>query len=838
MLRLLGLWLSMVLLLFFASTGKAETATSVEFNTDFLAKNTLKTIDISRFSKGNLTLPGIYRVDIYVNQNWIAHTDVTFKATAATGNASPCFDRNVLALMGIDFSHLTPAAIASLTANNNTGCLALSQLVPSAKAVYDSNELKLDVSIPQIALKHSARGYVDPALWDTGVTAATLGYNFNTFHVNGGATPSATQSYLGLNGGINLAGWYLRSNGSFSQSSGHGSSYQNVATYLQRDLPSLKSQLIVGDAFTSGNIFDSFGFRGVQLATNQQMYPDSQNGYAPIIKGVARTNARVSVLQNGNLLYETTVAPGPFEINDLYPTGYGGDLNVVVTEADGSKQSFTVPYASLVQLLRPGMTFYSVLAGKVRENFGTPSVFVSQATVQHGFNNVITGYGGTTVAKNYAAALIGLAFNTPIGALAADLTQANTKIVNEGETHTGQSLRLSYSKLINDTHTDFSLAAYRYSSSGYYSLNEALQTQKAFELNYQANTLDRKRNQLQLTVNQALANGEYGTLFMTGSSQSYWNRPGYNTQYQVGYNNRYHSLSYNISIQRQKDITDNRTVTQLYVGISIPLGSETHSPMLTSSATSGKDSNSAQVMLSGLAGENDVFSYSVNGSYANHASQGGFNGQYRSPYANIGASYSQTGHTLQTSASVSGGVVLHSGGITLAQTLGDTIGIVEAKDAVHAHVTGTSPGVAIDRNGYAIVPYLTPYRSNQIGIDPKGMSMDVELQSTAQETVPYAGAVIKMKFKTASGRSALITATSMDGNPIPFGADVFDSNGKNRGIVGQGGRIFIRGLTSSDGVLTVKWGDTVDAQCSLNYHLPAIRKKLLASLDMSEALCK
>ncbi len=41
-------------------------------------------------------------------------------------------------------------------------------------------------------------------------------------------------------------------------------------------------------------------------------------GYAPQIRGYAKTNAKVEVRQQGNLIYQTTVTPGSFEINDLF----------------------------------------------------------------------------------------------------------------------------------------------------------------------------------------------------------------------------------------------------------------------------------------------------------------------------------------------------------------------------------------------------------------------------------------------------------------------------------------------------------------------------------------
>ncbi len=97
------------------------------------------------------------------------------------------------------------------------------------------------------------------------------------------------------------------------------------------------------------------------------MLPDSQTGFAPVARGVAETNARVTVRQRGVLLDEATVAPGPFVLNDLFPTGYGGDLTVTITEADGRKREFIVPFAANANLLRPGYSRYALSIGQLDE---------------------------------------------------------------------------------------------------------------------------------------------------------------------------------------------------------------------------------------------------------------------------------------------------------------------------------------------------------------------------------------------------------------------------------------------------------------------------------------
>lgn len=96
------------------------------------------------------------------------------------------------------------------------------------------------------------------------------------------------------------------------------------------------------------------------------MRPDSQQGFAPIVRGIARSDAEVTVYQNGNSIYKTSVPPGPFEIDDIYPTGSAGNLNVTVKESDGSEQSFVVPFASLAVLQREKQLSYSLFAGQTR----------------------------------------------------------------------------------------------------------------------------------------------------------------------------------------------------------------------------------------------------------------------------------------------------------------------------------------------------------------------------------------------------------------------------------------------------------------------------------------
>ncbi|MEO6917913.1 MAG: fimbria/pilus outer membrane usher protein [Collimonas sp.] len=840
----------------------------VEFNSGFFNPGSTP-LDVSRFSRGNPVLPGTFRTEIFVNGNWLSRADIRFVSPAGQRDAVPCITRDLLPKLGVKMDHLREGGQEKLA--DPAACVQISEIVDGAFAEYDGGELRLNLSIPQIALNRSARGYVGPELWDDGINAATLGYNLNATRSSTGNS-SSTQVYTGLDGGLHLGPWLLRHTGNATwsdQASGravtdvNGSplvdangkpvldangnplvgapnkgrlKYQSTATTLQHDLPALKGQLILGDTFTSGELFDSIAVRGATIASDDRMLPDSLRGYAPVVRGVARTNARVKITQNGNILLETTVAPGAFEINDLYPTGYGGDIDVEVMEADGQVQRFKMPFAALPRLLREGGIRYSLTAGQLRDRLLQSKLGMLQGTIQYGFNNTWSGYAGVVSSDGYLAGQLGAAVSTPAGAFSADATQARTELPGIGS-FTGSSYGLSYNKLISETSTNFALAAYRYSTSGYFGLRDALFTRDQLEQSQNPNRIARQRSRATLSLSQRLGE-KGGSVYLNTSLQNYWNQTGVDKQFQLGYGNIWRDYSYNFTASRVRDLQGTSSV-QLYAGITIPLGSAAlnSSAQVSMTRNSGGD---AQLQSSVNSTFGDVGQYStnvgVNASSGGRDTSGNFSGQYRAPYANLSANLSAGQGFNQVGFGMQGGIVAHAGGVTLAQSLGETVGLVEAKDAAGAALSN-SVGAKVDSQGYAVVPYLTPYSMNTVEIDPKGLSLDVELGNTSAQIAPRAGSVVKLKFATVNGRAALIDGTLEDGAPVPFGAEVLNPKGESLGAVGQGGSIFVRGAEDS-GSLTVKWGDQPKQSCALSYVLPPRQKDAKGvSFDKAVAVC-
>ncbi|WP_155002778.1 fimbria/pilus outer membrane usher protein, partial [Klebsiella michiganensis] len=162
--------------------------------------------------------------------------------------------------------------------------------------------------------------------------------------------------------------------------------------------------------------------------------------------------------QNGYEIYQSTVPPGPFTINDLYAAGNGGDLQVTIKEADGSSQVFSVPYSSVPVLQREGHTRYAATAGEYRSGNNQqeePKFF--QGTLLHGLPAGWTLYGGTQLADRYNSFNLGVGKNMgKLGALSLDVTQANATLPDDSDRQ-GQSVRFLYNKSLTDTGTNIQL---------------------------------------------------------------------------------------------------------------------------------------------------------------------------------------------------------------------------------------------------------------------------------------------------------------------------------------------------------------------------------------------
>lgn len=838
-----------------SANDQPENEEAIEFNDQFLLSGSTN-IDINRFAHGNPVLPGTYRTKINLNGKLKSTVEVTFKDNG-TPRATPCITKLLLAQAGIDTSALTEES------EDDATCIDIKKTFPGATVSYDSGKQAMDLNFPQIYVLKRPAGYVDPSLWEDGIPAALLSYDMNAWHSesNGSTSESA---YMGLRYGLNMGPWRLRSRGNLNWDKDNGTKYSSQDIYLQRDVTPLSAQFVIGDSYTRGEAFDSLSLRGTRMYSDDRMLPMGSTGYAPVIRGVANSNAKVSVTQSGNKIYETTVPPGSFEINDLSTTGYGNDLLVTIEEADGSKRSFTVPFSSVTQMLRPGATRWDVGLGELNDDSLIDTPKVGYGTLYYGLNNTFTGYIGAQYSDmDFYAGILGLAMNTWIGAFALDATQSHADI--EGlDTLSGQSYRLTYSKMIEATDTSFNVAAYRFSTEDYLSLNDAAQLQDSIKRqkysnrSYDSNEAlyadyQRTKNQVQISLNQPLTSGEnnFGSLYVSGTWEDYWNATGSTSNYNIGYNNSFTYGSYSLSLQRTYDQYGKKD-DSVYLSMSIPLNVFSHN---NAGTRSGGFNNINMGIRSDLKGgtnfntsaggntEDNKMSYSVSAS-SNSGNYGDLNqisgyGSLNSAYGPLGLSASfGDDNSKQYSASYNGGMVLHSGGIAFAPgSIGDSdaLALVKASGAKGAGIGfGSSE---IGDSGYGILPYMSAYRENRVYLDITTLENDVEITNTSEITVPRSGSVVLVNFETNEGRSLILELQRTDKGFIPLGADVLNEKNESVGTVGQAGQAYVRGV-EDQGVLHVVWGNSKDSKCDVHYQVLPNAQKVGLTTVLNNQQCQ
>lgn len=789
--------------------------------------NKATALDLTIFSTKDAQSPGEYRVEILLNNDYQEIATILFVEKKDDNNSEkvtlvPCLSLHRLKRYG-----LRTNAFPALK-EDTTGCTNIS-IIPDFKTEFNFNKQQLSISIPQAALNNTAQGFIPAEEFDEGINVLFTNYQFNSSK----DFETENENYgLNLQSGLNIGAWRIRNLGTWNKSNNDNGKWDSVYLYAQRSIAPLNSTLVVGESSSLSNIFDSVPFTGMQLATDVDMLPDSLRGYAPVVRGIAKTNARVVIKQNGYQIYQAFVAPGAFEITDIYATGGNGDLYITVEESDGTKQNYIVPYASLPLMLREGQLEYEVTSGKYRSyNNNTDETPFTQATISYGAFSNTTFYTGLQAASKYQALAFGIGHNLGIlGALSADLTQAWSRMQKEEKT-SGQSWRLRYGKNILETGTNITVAGYRYSTKGFNTLNDVLETYNSDVGTYSPRSL---RNRTNLTVNQSLGDG-LGSLSLSGLFEDYWDNKRRNKSLSIGYNGGWkrinYYLGYNYSRYTWKNGQSDHTKEDDHLfslSVSIPLSEWLPNAYATYQVNNSNPGSTEQyVSLHGVALERNNLDWNVQQGYSNRdGSSGGIYANYRGSQGSINGNYSYNKYSQLLNYGMSGSVIGHADGITLGQEISDTAALIKAPGLSDVRIENDQT-IETDFRGYAIYPYLSPYRRNTLTLDNTTLGEEMELPETSKKSVPTRGAITRISFDGNIGRRAFIQLLTASGNPVPFGATVVQISKLDApaSIVSDGGLVYLSGLKET-GELAVQWGKNADQQCKATYNLSNTNEKI------------
>lgn len=789
-----------------------ESGTIVGYNTAFLY-GMASAADLRTLLAGTGVTPGIQRVDLYMNQLLAGRLDIEFAHNGKTDEVEPCFTAALLQQAGVDLAKLPNPP------SPEESCLRLAELIPDASVVYDQATLRLKASVPQMYMTAQRRGYIDPSLWDSGARVAFVNYNLNARQTHRRNLNSRRDLSMGFRSGVNVGEWRLRNDSYLTSSSRRQTKFTSQNTYVQRSFSDIKSQMVMGEAYTYSPLFDSVRFLGMQLASDEAMRPDDEQGYAPVIRGTADSNATVEIRQNGYLIYTTNVSPGPFAITDLQPSGSNGDLEISIIEANGSRRVLRQAFSSPPLMVREGRVKYDVAAGEVRlsdQNRERPGF--AGGSLLYGVTPNSTLAAGMQASAGYLSYSLGAGLNTPVGALSVDGIHSRSNAA--GAKASGDRINLRYAKFVEATGSNVSINAQRGLREGFRTLAEHVQRNEARSNSFwplRGGTRQRVDANLAQPVGQGYVylNGSYGKNWDGTSSRSV----------SLAYNNRIGDLSYNLAYTQSRNLYSSlqggssRRDNVVMLTLSMPFGGSSKPSQGFASMSRQSRGTSAQAGVTGLLPIEREVNYTLAGTReANGEHDGSVGVGTATSFGRLSASYTQGNRYRSSSFSSSGSLVAHAGGINLGQGLGETFVLAKVEPPVAGVGISSFAGVETGRNGYAVIPSATPFRGNWVRLSTQGLSKDVEIDNGMQMVVPTRGAAALAEFKVITGRRVQFELRGANGATLPFGATVDQPDGTRLGITDPRGRILALLPTDSDkGELDVRWAD---ASCRAAYALP------------------
>ncbi|MXI59555.1 fimbria/pilus outer membrane usher protein [Escherichia coli] len=778
-------------------------------------------IDLSLINEG-LQLPGKYYVSVYINGEIVdkQYIDFSLKETENKRMLMPCLSMEQLADYGLNIKKYSESL-------RNSGECSKLMAIPQAEVSFNFTQQRLSITVPQQALLPKIKEIAPEALWNDGESALIMDYQLNS-QITKYKTRNeeARYNYVKLQPGINIGGWRLRSSAHWQKKHGWQRSY----LYTERGLNKIRSKILFGESYSSGFFFDNIPFTGGKITSDESMLPHDYWSYAPVIRGVARTQAKVEVKQNGYVISNKVVPPGNFELTDISSSGNQGTMTVTVYENDGSRQHFYVPYNTPAIAVRQGYLGYNILTGKYRTAYKNMKNFtINMLEIKYGLPFDFSFYSGVQSSDKYIAGGFGIgAMLGEYGATSTDMIINQSKPYHSEVVKKGRRVKVNYNKSFDSIYVNMTN---EFISKNFETLTDTLDTYNSDNRLGSLYWNDRLKNKIQLNTGMQIKT--VGTLNFTGELHKYRYSRNQSFSYGASYstilrNNTSMNLGWTKSI-RYFNKFKRQTENLVNLWLSIPLVRENHTSTYASIQTmhSTLNGNEHEAGLYGHLSDNqfwwNILERRSTGKIMHHNS-GTLNAIYRGIYGEAWGGYTRSSNTSQLSGRLSGKVVLTKEGLTAGQDYGDTIALVKVPGASDLSV-GYLPGVRTDFRGYALVGAMNAYKKNTIDINPIDLPENVSLIQTSVSVIPTKGAVVIAPFRTLKGERVLLTLMRKDKKTVPFGSVVTIVKGKgSTGIVGENGEVYLSGVPLIS-VVKVRWGNKPEQSCQTIITLTEKTKK-------------
>lgn len=802
--KALTLWLTAAarrwtLVLTATCLSQAAPAYAVQFDLETLKARGLNPALATQFSGGTRFLAGPTVVNLKVNGRSLGQVPAVFSDDGAL-----CFSQAFLKAAGLQ----SPDDAGDARRQGRPPCDETGFLThwPNTVVTLLPGALAVEIVAPAQALAAKQAAQVT---YVKGGLGAMLNYDVmsgaSRFQ-GGGSRYSQVQTETGLNAGD----WILRSNDFYSSYDGAGA-WRHVDAYAQRTFEQQGKVFQAGQINIQGGLFGGVPLLGAQVFPETALW--KATAASTMVSGIARTQARVEVRQNGLPLYSTVVPPGEFTLTEVVPRWSTYDLQVTVHESDGEVRSFIVPAASLHSANVGPARGLSASVGKLRglgSGSAADSAPVASAEYEASLGPAVNLAVGGLGTSNYGAA------GVRVGALLPARTSMSAQVQGAGDRQSGlKGAQWSLSSAAGLPYDVSLSASYQRRSAGYRDvLDSGDPKHRPLREGEDTVFVRAENNRIVQQMSGGLSWGHRTLGGMSLSvSESTTQRNDVFRRGMLSWGKSFDRVNVSLAVERDLGSSAVGGGGAAYLSVSLPLGRNSVSAGMQ--RRDGRDSYS--LSTSAPIDEHASYALSATQDPRGASYSGSLNATPRYAQAGLSASAYSGGssHTLR----LRGGVVAHDAGVTLSpHRVQDTYAIASVGGESGVKLTTPGGTVWTDPWGRAVIPALTPFSTSRIQVATPSLARNVDLINGLQEIEAGRGSVSKLTFDVSTVRRILLTALDSAGAPVQKGASVIDAKGGFVTLAGGGGQIFLPDAASAASALFVDTGGT---RCRLDFTLRA-----------------
>ena len=563
-------------------------------------------------------------------------------------------------------------------------------------------------------------------------------------------------------------------------------------TFAVHDDPSGLTRLTLGDTLTHISTWEQpVRFGGIKWGTDFSLQPGFLSFPTPTFGGQAQLPSNVQLYVNNVLNYQGQIEQGPFMLNRLPVVSGAGDVSLVVKDALGVEHRVLSNYYVSTNLLRPGLSDFSVEAGAERHNYGRSSFDYGPPFVAGSYR-----YGLTSVLTIEARGEASTKTQDAGGAIAAVIGKAGeVGLAGSASTTKGVGSGYLYRAFASRVGQHWSLtASYEYRSPNYLQLG----------LDHD---LERPRETLQLS------GGVNGQRFGSLSANLSYLRLSDGTRTRVSsatYGRQISKIGYFSAFALRSDSNGGHANTTVGVSLSVAFSAR-------GTAFTQIDSDNRRFESQLNLPDDKGWGYRLVASQGQNSQQQA-QLDYRGRAIDLSGAIERFDGQTDERLLASGSFILSGSSILPSRRLDSSFAIVDIGDGEKGvRIYQENRQVAsTNGSGIAVVTNLRPYEANRISISPNDLRLESMMATDNLIVVPRYLSGVKANFRVTSGRAGTLILHLPNGGSLEPGT-----------IVTIGTAIFYTGFDGEVFVDDIKPGAVLVAKrtagtCSVV--LPAVPK--------------